>query len=173
MRQLIMLLAVFLVLIVGPALAVVAIRRDGDPPPPSALVEEQVPDFVDPYPNYPPLSELKRLPAANVAADWMKLQRKVIDEAKAKLADPKLELRLQVAYERLMREVARRMGWCNKIIAAHDTNLGDYWRKNCLAYLSGVDAYYTGCWPEPVPTELIRGIEVLRGNEQNKAQPQE
>ena len=41
----------------------------------------------DPFPNLPPLSELARLPSADIVADWWRLQRAVMEEAKARMDD--------------------------------------------------------------------------------------
>lgn len=110
---------------------------------------------VDPFPNLPPLSELARLPSADIAAHWARIQRTVFDDATAKSNDPTLPRKLQSRYEDIAAETIKRMVWLGYIQGAHDLNISERLRRNCLMHLQGMDAYYTGKWPAPVPLELV------------------
>ena len=110
---------------------------------------------IDPFPNLPPLSERARLPSADIAAHWSRIQRTVFDDAQAKSADPALPRQLQSKYEDLAFEISKRILWVSNIQGAHDPNLDECTRRNCIAYLQGYEAYWTGRWPPPVPVELM------------------
>jgi hypothetical protein len=110
---------------------------------------------VDQFPNLPPLSELARLPSADIAAHWSRIQRTVLDDAQAKSANPALPRQLQSKYEDIVFETSKRMSWVNSIIGAHDSNLSERLRRSCIEHLQGYEAYWTGRWPPPVPVGLM------------------
>jgi hypothetical protein len=114
-----------------------------------------VPPQDDLYPMLPPMSALERLPSAEIAAEWGKIQRRVMDEAQSKIRDPKLPRRLWGRYQDIISETSKRMSWVSMICMAHDSNLDECMRRNCILNLQGYEAYLTGHWPDPVPSELI------------------
>jgi hypothetical protein len=127
-----------------------------DPGQPSAtLPVAPVPRLVDPYPDLPPLSDLARLPSADIAADWCRLQRKFVEEANAKSWDESLTPQLRAKYDRLGTEVMKNSWWASAILGAHQESLSEYDRRNFLSHLRRMEGYYTGRWPPPVPVGLM------------------
>jgi hypothetical protein len=113
------------------------------------------PPRADPYPNLPPLSELARLPSAEIAKDWGRLQKVVRAEAIAKWHDRTLPAQLSNRYKEIASETRKRMEWVRRICIAHDPTADECTRRNCILGLQGYEAYYTGRWPPPVPVELM------------------
>lgn len=156
MRRMSLLILGFVVLCVAPGLPVAADRNLDDRPQSTAPGQPLAGlPRPDPFPHYPPLSELRRLPTRDIAAGWMRLQQNTLAEADAKADDMALSRELRSKYQDLKFETMNRMLWCMKICRAHDNNLSERVRRNCLNWLSGMDAYYTGKWPAPVPLELM------------------
>jgi hypothetical protein len=143
--------AVFVAISVPPAIALLRAAPVGDPGAPP------VAPIGDPFPDLPPLSDLARLPSAEIAENWSKLQRAVMNEAQAGMDDPTLPRQLQSRYEDIVVEVGKRMSWSNYIIGAHDITQPERMRRHFLQYLKviNIDAYNTGVWPPPVPFEMI------------------
>jgi hypothetical protein len=134
-------LAVLVAILVPPAIALIYAAPQAPP--------------VDPFPGLPPLSELARLPSADIAAHWSRIQHTVMHDAIAKSNDPSVARPLQSRYEDIAFETSRRMTWVNYILCARDPNASECLRRNCIFHLQGFDAYYTGLWPPPVPVEMI------------------
>jgi hypothetical protein len=145
------LFAVFVAIFGPPVIALLRAASIGDPGGPP------VAPSADPFPDLPPLSDVARLPSVEIAADWYKLQRAVMDEAQAKACDLTLPRQLRSRYEDIILETSKRMGWCNYILAAHDKTQTELDRRHFLNHLknTNIRAYNTGRWPAPVPFELI------------------
>jgi len=163
MCRFMMFVASFLVLAGAAGIVILVHVHEDVEPPPAEPLEAPATPAVDPFPQLPPLSELSRLPSADIAADWSKIQRTVFDDARAKANDPKLPRQLQSKYEDICFETGKRMLWVNKIRAAHDKGFSEQDRRHCLNYLQGFEAYYTGKWPPPVPVELMPEDEAGEG----------
>jgi hypothetical protein len=118
-------------------------------------IEGPAPPQDDPYPSLPPLSALERLPSADTAAKWGKLQRAVMDMAQAKIRDENLPLQERSKYQDIIGETGERMLWVSMISIARDPSQDEQIRRCCIENLQGYEAYWTGRWPPPVPVGLM------------------
>ena len=48
---------------------------------------------------------------------------------------------------------------------AHDSNLDERTRRSCIENLQSYEAYLTGHWPDPVPSELIAEAKAQESTE--------